>query len=85
MMILALHSVLFIYDIEGAVEDLTNIEANPLIDKKLVKRNQDVALILTPEMSMSEEIEEYLRYILGLKEETIKEVLKTFHDNTKNY
>ena len=74
-----------IYDIEGAVEDLTNIEANPLIDKKLVKRNQDVALILTPEMSMSEEIEEYLRYILGLKEETIKEVLKTFHDNTKNY
>jgi len=37
-------------------------------------------LILDAEMTIEEELSEYLQYIMGLTETKTKEVLKVFHD-----
>lgn len=70
-----------IYEIEGDMAELANIEDTSLLDKKVTKRSNDTALILNPEMSIEEEITEYLSYILELPQETIEKVLKVYHDN----
>ena len=48
------------------------------IELKVIKRDTDSALILDAEMSMAEEVKEYLTYILELPEQTIESVLKEF-------
>lgn len=70
-----------IYEIEGDMSELGNIEDSDLIDKKVIKRETDTALILTSEMSLQEEIKEYLLYILQLSEETTDEVIGILNDN----
>lgn len=70
-----------IYEIEGDMSELGDIEDNDLIDKKVIKRETDTALILTPKMSMQEELREYLLYILQLSEETAEEVVGILNDN----
>ena len=59
-----------------------NTTYNKLLDKKLIKRYNDSALILTSEMTLEEELAEYLQFILGLNEKKVKEVLGVFHDYT---
>ena len=72
-----------IYELEGDVSELVKVDKdNKLLDKKLIKRYNDSALILTPEMTLEEELAEYLQYILGLNEKKVKEVLGVFHDYT---
>lgn len=70
-----------IYEIEGDMSELANVEDHELIDKKVVKRNVDTTLILNPEMSIEQEITEYLAFVLELPEETIEKALKVYHDN----
>lgn len=70
-----------IYEIEGDMLELGDIEDNELIDKKVIKREVDTALILNPEMSLQEELKEYLLYILQLSEETVEEVVGVLNDN----
>lgn len=65
-----------IYEVEGDMSELADMENSELVDKKVVKRESDTALILDPNMTISEEISEYLRYILNLNEDSIKAVLK---------
>lgn len=65
-----------IYEIEGDLAELAGVDNNELIDKKVVKRESDTALILNPTMTILEEIEEYLRYIQNLKEDQVAVVLK---------
>lgn len=65
-----------IYEVEGDLSELADVDNNELIDKKVVKRESDSALILDPNMTILEEIEEYLRYIQGLKEDQVSVVLK---------
>ena len=65
-----------IYEIEGDLSQLGSVTDNDLIDKKVVKRETDTALILEPDMSIEQEVEEYLRYILQLGDSTISEVLQ---------
>ena len=67
-----------IYQVEGDMQELGELEDSELIDRKVIKRDTDSALILDKEMSMSEEIREYLAYILELPEDTIENVLKEF-------
>lgn len=69
-----------IYEVEGAMTDLSGLENTELLDKKVVKRSQDTALILDPTMSLTEEVEEYLRYILELPDPTVSAVLKELND-----
>lgn len=69
-----------IYEIEGSVVDLGGVKNSELLDKKLVKRSTDTTLILGRDMSMAEELAEYLRYVLELPENQIEEALTKFHD-----
>jgi hypothetical protein len=67
-----------IYEVEGNLSELSNMEDNELLDKKIMRRSSDTALILTPEMSIETEVDEYLRFILQLNDDTIEKVLKEF-------
>lgn len=67
-----------IYEIEGNLQELGTLEDNDLVDKKIVKRSHDTQLILDPQLSMAEEVKEYLSYILQLPEDTISDVLQEF-------
>jgi len=69
-----------IYQVEGDMQELGELEDSDLIDRKVIKRDTDSALILDPEMSMAEEVKEYLTYILELPETTIENVLKEFQN-----
>jgi len=65
-----------IYQVEGDMQELGELEDSDLIDKKVIKRETDSALMLDPEMSLTEEVKEYLTYILELPDETVESVLK---------
>jgi len=64
-----------VYEVEGDLASLSQMVDSELVDKKVVKRNTDTALILDGEMTLSEEVREYLTYILQLPEETISKAL----------
>ena len=65
-----------IYEVEGDMSELSGVEDNALIDKKIVKRETDVSLILSPDLTLGEEVGEYLRYILQLNEPSVEKALK---------
>lgn len=75
---------LTLYELEGSIDDLAKVEDNALIDKKLSKRQSEASLILTPDMTIEQEIFEYLHYILNIPEEKTKHLLTVFHDSTKD-
>ena len=72
-----------IYEIEGDVSDLSNIKNNELLDKKVIKRKTEATLILDKEMTIEEELNEYLSYILELEENKTKNILGVFSDYAK--
>ena len=72
-----------IYEITGDADELGSVESSDLIDKKVVKRSSECALILEPEMTVQDELHEYLSYILELPEDSIQEIMKEFNDNVK--
>ena len=69
-----------IYELEGSIVDLGDVKNSDLLDKKLVKRSTDTTLILSKEMTISDELIEYLTYILELPEEQIQGAMTTYHD-----
>jgi len=72
-----------IYEIEGDLLELSQLEDSELIDKKVVKRAQDTQLILDPNMSLAEEVREYLTYILALPDQSIEAVLEELYNNAE--
>lgn len=64
-----------IYEVEGDMSELSSIENSDLLDKKVVTRDTDTTLILDPSMSITQEVEEYARYVLQLNEETVSSML----------
>lgn len=69
-----------IYELEGNLQDLSNIKNSELLDKKVIRRASEAALILEKDMNISDELFEYLIYILGLEEQQAKDVIGVFHD-----
>lgn len=69
-----------IYELEGNIKDLSKIENNELLDKKLVKRSSDTALVLDKGMTISDELVEYLRYIQELPEIEIENIMEVFNE-----
>lgn len=65
-----------VYEVEGDMSQLAGVEDNELIDKKIVNKSTDTALILGPDMTIEQEVDEYLRYILELDDLTIDKALK---------
>lgn len=72
-----------IYDVEGDMSQLGSLVDSELIDKKIVKRESDTALILEPDMTLAEEVDEYLRYVLNLNETTVAEALQELNNYAK--
>ena len=72
-----------IYEIEGDLSDLSNIKNSELLDKKVIRRKTEATLVLDKEMSMEEELNEYLSYILELNEDKVKNILGVFSDYAK--
>jgi len=73
-----------IYELEGDLGDLSSVKNNELLDKKVVKRNNEATLLLNKEMSIGEELVEYLKYILEIPEAKIPDIVGLFNDNIKN-
>lgn len=69
-----------IYEVEGDMSELADMRHSDLLDKKVVKRSTDTALILDSNMSVEEELEEYLRYILSLNDSAVSTILKEYND-----
>jgi hypothetical protein len=69
-----------IYEVEGDMASLSGLEDSELLDKKVSKRVSDTSLILSAEMSLLEEVKEYLLYILELDDATVESVLKELQD-----
>ena len=64
-----------IYQVEGDMQELVQLEDSELIDRKVLRRDQDTKLILDSEMTLQDELGEYLRYILQLPDNTIERAL----------
>lgn len=71
-----------IYEIEGDIQDLANVKNSELLDKKVVKRSSEASLVLKKEMSIADELSEYLLYVLEIGEDKISNILGTFNDYT---
>lgn len=71
-----------IYELEGDLQDLAAVKNSDLLDKKLVKRNTETALVLSSNMTISDELVEYLLYILMLSEDKVTDIVGVFHDYT---
>jgi DNA repair exonuclease SbcCD nuclease subunit len=69
-----------IYEVEGDMAQLAAVAGHDLIDKKVVKRDSDSALILDASMTIAEEVAEYLRYVLNLNEDSVQSVLKELQE-----
>ncbi len=72
-----------VYELEGDLSSLAEVRNSDLLDKKVLKRSSEAALILTKEMTIEEELSEYLLYILELPETTVRDVVGTFRDYIK--
>lgn len=70
-----------IYQVEGDMQELGQLEDNELIDRKVIKRTSDVELMLDNEMTLVEEVREYLQYILNLNQETIDKCIQEVQNN----
>ena len=69
-----------IYELEGDVQDLAKVKNSDLLDKKVVKREVEARLNLTSEMTIGDELVLYLKEILGLDDDKIKNIIGVFND-----
>ena len=69
-----------IYEIEGDIQELSQIQNSELLDKKVVKRATEATLVLNKDATIEEELVEYLNYILELDESRIPKIIGTFND-----
>lgn len=74
-----------IYEMEGSMSDLANVKNSDLLDKKIVKRSTESSLILSKEMTVAQELSEYLLYILELEDTLVQDTVGVFSDYTKEH
>ena len=72
-----------IYEIEGDVADLAKVKNSELLDKKVVKRSTEATLNLK-DLTIEEEVVEYLSAILNLTDDKIQNIIGVFNDYSKN-
>ena len=72
-----------IYEVEGDVSDLSGVKNSDLLDKKVIRRKTEATLILDKEMTIEEELGEYLSYILELDEDKVKKIIGVFSDHAR--
>jgi DNA repair exonuclease SbcCD nuclease subunit len=67
-----------IYEVSGDLAELSSVTNNALLDKKISTRMTDVTLMLEPDMTLKQELKEYLEYILVLKPDNIDSAMRLF-------
>lgn len=72
-----------IYELEGDLSELSSVKNVELLDKKVVKRQTETSLYLNKNMTIEEELVEYLTYILEIPNEKISKIVSAFNDYTK--
>ena len=72
-----------IYEIEGDVADLANVKNSELLDKKVVRRSSEATLNLK-NLTIEEELVEYMSAILNLTDDKIKQIMGVFNDYSKD-
>ncbi len=70
-----------IYEVQGDMQELGDLQDSELIASKVLKRDTDSALMLDPEMTLDAEVKEYLTYILELPEPTVDKVLQEMQNH----
>jgi DNA repair exonuclease SbcCD nuclease subunit len=73
-----------IYEVQGDIQDLANVKNSELLDKKVVIRKSEAALIIDKDMTIEEELVEYLTYILEISSDKIPDILGTYNDYASN-
>ena len=73
-----------IYEIEGDIQDLATIKNSELLAKKVVVRKSETSLIMSKEMTIQEELMEYLTYILQINEDKVPDIIGTYNDYASN-
>lgn len=72
-----------IYELTGDITELGSIKDSALLDKKIVKKDTDTALILEATMTIEDEISEYLKYIVQVPDDIVEKAIGVYHDNIK--
>ena len=73
-----------IYELEGDLGDLAKVSSTELLDKKVVRRSSEATLVLDKELTVGEELVEYLLYVLEIHEDKIPDIVGIFNDYAKN-
>jgi DNA repair exonuclease SbcCD nuclease subunit len=74
-----------IYEVQGDMQELGELQDSELIATKVLKRDTDSALMLDAEMSLDQEVREYVTYILELPEPTVDKVLKEMQNHAEKF
>lgn len=74
-----------IYEVQGDMQELGDLQDSELIATKVLKRDIDSALMLEPEMTLDQEVREYVTYILELPEPTVDKVLKEMQNHAEKF
>jgi len=69
-----------IYEIEGDIQELASVKNSELLDKKVVKRASEATLVLGKDLTIQEELAEYLQYILEIPETRIPQIIGLLND-----
>ena len=69
-----------IYELEGDVQDLAKVKNSDLLDKKVVKREVEATLSLHGDMTIGDELGVYLKEILSLDDDKIRNIMGVFND-----
>jgi DNA repair exonuclease SbcCD nuclease subunit len=73
-----------IYELEGDLKDLALTKNTELLDKKIIKRSSDTSLILDKDMTVEQELIEYLTYILELDSDKCKNIVSVYKEFSKS-
>ena len=73
-----------IYELEGDLGDLVKVASTDLLDKKIVKRSTEASLVLDKDLTMGEELWEYLFYVLEIREDKMSGIMGVFNDYAKS-
>lgn len=74
-----------IYEVQGDMQELGDLADSELIASKVLKRDTDSALMLDAEMTLDQEVREYVTYILELPEPTVDKVLKEMQNHAEKF
>jgi hypothetical protein len=59
---------------------LASVENSELLDKKVIKRNSEASLVIDKDMTIEEELVEYLTYILEIPDNKVADIVGTYND-----